>query len=722
MRGHHEVVAAHAQVAHAHAREVELQGLPARTVVEGHEDADLGAGVEQSLPDRILAQRTRVGADRDAVGDHRPRLAEVRRLVEQRAVVIELVARRGHVRRSRRMWRGLDLRHAREAGHRRRRHVLPGRAVVAREVHQPVVGSRPEDPRLPRRLGQGVDRRIPLGAGHVAAHRPARALHRLEVVQREVGGDLLPALPLVARAPDVLARHEQCRRIVRREHHRKGPLEALRHVLHRPAVVVAQPDRDVAPLSGALVISREVAHVATAVRDVVVARVNGDVGIFAAGHRPPVALRDRPIVGPAGDRHRAVVLLRTVQPVRELAVREHMIELRRRLVVDAAPRGAPVETHRAAAVVGIDQPIAVGRRHPHLVGIAVRHAHHAERLAAVDRAVHLQVHHVDDVGVGRVGGDRGVIERPDDKFLVAVGALPGGAAVVTAKDAARRVGGLDVGVDALGVRGAHGDADLADHAARHAGIERQFGPAVPAVGGLPEAAAPRAGVQAPGQALEFPHAREQDARVRGVDAQVGRAGAVVQEQHAFPRRPAIGRAKDAPLAVGPEGVTERRYPGAIGVLAVDADRGDLARFGQAKRLPALAAVGGAVDAGTIGDVLPWLPLAGADPDDIRVARRHGNRPDARDVGHAIRDVLPTRAGIGRFPDAAVDRAKVEDERTRRVSGHGDRPAAAEGADQPPAQRLEGAIGARAVGIDRRVVDGTGRRRRPGGALGAGGHR
>src|SRR6185369_1920809 len=53
--GDDEVVALHDQVADGDGREVELEGLPARAVVEGDEHAGLGPRVEQALAPGILA-------------------------------------------------------------------------------------------------------------------------------------------------------------------------------------------------------------------------------------------------------------------------------------------------------------------------------------------------------------------------------------------------------------------------------------------------------------------------------------------------------------------------------------------------------------------------------------------------------------------------------------------------------------------------------------------
>ena len=96
-------------------RQVQLERLPVRAVVERDEHAELGAGVQQALAIRILTHDARRPVRRNAVlavGQPRPGLAVVVGAVDVRLVVAEQVTVRREVRRSLAMRRGLDELHA----------------------------------------------------------------------------------------------------------------------------------------------------------------------------------------------------------------------------------------------------------------------------------------------------------------------------------------------------------------------------------------------------------------------------------------------------------------------------------------------------------------------------------------------------------------------------------------------------------------------------------
>ena len=334
MRGRHEIVGVDAQVAHTHARQVELQRLPPRAVVHRDVHAGLRCSEQQTAPDDVLPDRARVRSHGNARVDARPRPAVIVRPVQIRTEVVELVARGGHVRDRRVVARRLDAIHARVLRHPLRRHLLPAPASVARDVHAPVVRTRPQQPLRRRRLGQRIYGRVPLRARHVAVDIAAAAAERRGVGVAEIGRDPFPRASLVVRPPHILRRDIERARIVRRQQYGEGPLEAVGHVLRRHSIVVAEPDADVAALSGTLVVARENTGVAAAVGDIRVARVHGDVRVLAAGHSPPVALADDAVVGPRRNADGRVVLLRAVETIRPLRIGDDVIELRRRLVHD----------------------------------------------------------------------------------------------------------------------------------------------------------------------------------------------------------------------------------------------------------------------------------------------------------------------------------------------------------------------------------------------------
>src|SRR3546814_8884976 len=90
-------------------------------------------------------------------------------------------------------------------GHRLRRDVGPGLAVVAGDVHQAVVGRCPDLAAAMLGFVHAGAARMHLGAGGVAGQRPAGIVLPVGIVTAEVRRDRLPAHPLVAGAEHVVA-------------------------------------------------------------------------------------------------------------------------------------------------------------------------------------------------------------------------------------------------------------------------------------------------------------------------------------------------------------------------------------------------------------------------------------------------------------------------------------------------------------------------------------
>ena len=283
--------------------------------------------------------------------------------------------------------------------------------------------------------------------------RATGALERVGIVRGEIWRDLLPAGAFSPRTPHVLRRDVERGRIVGRDQHRESPLETLGHIGRTPAVVVAHGHRDVALLSATVIVARERAHVAAAVGDQRIARINGDRCVLAAGHAVVVAFTDLAIVGPARDGNGGVVLLRAVNAVRELVVGSDVIELRGGLIVDAGPGGASIETDCAAAIIRIDDPPGVLRIDPERMRVAVRHVDLSERLATIDRAIDGEVHDVHRVFVLRIGGHERVVPRAHPEARIGGGAFPRVAGVVRTENASAGIFGFDTGEDAARIGG-----------------------------------------------------------------------------------------------------------------------------------------------------------------------------------------------------------------------------------------------------------------------------
>ena len=147
---------------------------------------------------------------------------------------------------------------------------------------------------------------------------------------------------------------------------------------------------------------------------------------------------------------------------------------------------------------------------------------------------------------------------------------------------------------------------------RHAGVPRDLGPGVAAVGRLEHAAARAAGRHGVLLAEGLPERRVEDVRVVPVDHEVDRAGALVAEEDALPAVAAVGRTEDAPLLARHPILAERRDVDNGRIGRVDADLGDAVRVAEPDVLPGGARVAAAVDAVAGQDVAANARLAGAD--------------------------------------------------------------------------------------------------------------
>ena len=322
--------------------------------------------------------------------------------------------------------------------------------------------------------------------------------------------------------------------------------------------------------------------------------------------------------------------------------------------------------------------------------VAVRHAHLLEGVAAIDRPVRAEIEIVDDVRIRRIRGEQPVVPGAHHEILIAVHAVPTPAGILRAVDAAERIVGrcLDIRVDAIRHRGAHRHADAPDRDIRHSGIVGELRPRFARVGALPQSALAAATAEAPRKALKAPHRRVENARIRRIHRQIDCARAVVDEEHALPRRAAIARVIDATLGVRAERVTEGGDEDVVRILRIDSHRRDLLRLLEADVLPVPAAVGRAVHAVAVREILAEVGLARPDVDDVVIRRRDGDRTDGCYRGVVIGDVVPGGAGVDGLPDATVHRAHVEGARLHGIARHRDRAPAAKGAHEAPLHRAQ----------------------------------
>src|SRR5690606_14656445 len=264
---------------------------------------------------------------------------------------------------------------------------------------------------------------------------------------------------------------------------------------------------------------------------------------------------------------------------------------------------------------------------------------------------------------------------------------PGRAVVIGAVDRALLV--LDHRPDSPRLRAGGCQPDLAvDALLRQARVAADVLPGVAAVEGAEDLAALAARRHVVRTAARLPGTGVEDARVRRVHRDLVNPGIFADEEDALPGLAAVGRAVQPAVRIGTEDVAERRDVDDVRVRGVDRDLADVAGRLQAHVLPALSGIGGLVDAVAARDVAADRRLAHPDIDHVRVRRRDLQRADRGVLEVAVGDVVPARAGVVRFPDAAAGRAEVVDIPILSHPTHGDHAAASMRADQPVLHRLE----------------------------------
>ena len=545
-------------------------------------------------------------------------------------------------------------------------------------MDEAVVGARPEEPAVERRRRERVDD-APLSLSRLLRvavladarrHVPARA--------REVGADRFPGAPAVRRLPDGVRREVEDARVDGREQDR---LRAQHPVARGPQ----RARGDVLRLAGAPVVARELA----AVDDVGVERVGRDVAVLLDRHRVPVAEGDPPVVRAARDTGRAALLLAAADAVRERVVRADVVELRRRLVVPAAPALAGV--HRD------DGPL-VGREDHHLRPLGVdpdplvvvparRAAEAGERLPAVRRLPRHDRRDEHDVGILRVDSHLGGVRGPGDDAGIGVHARPGLARVVGAVDP-RLLAGLDGGEEAAREARGHRHPDPPEALGERRQPLRERPPRLAAVRRLVEAAAGSRELAVLPRPLPcLPERRVDDVGILRIESHVRRAGVGIAIEDLKERVAAVRRLEDPALLVRSVGVAEHGDEQPVRVAGIDDDLRDLLPVAEAEVRPRPAAVPRAVDPVARREVGPLHPLAAADVDHVGVRRRDRDGPDrARRL--VVEDRLPRAAVVGRLPDAAVDDADVEEPGPAGDAGRRLRAAGAERADAAPAHLAE----------------------------------
>ena len=133
-------------------------------------------------------------------------------------------------------------------------------------------------------------------------------------------------------------------------------------------------------------------------------------------------------------------------------------------------------------------------------------------------------------------------------------------------------------------------------------------------------------------------------------------------------------------------MTQRRHVDQIGVLRVDPDAGDLTRIVETHMGPALAGVGGTVDADSRRDVPPGAGRARTYEDYVGIRFGDGDGTHRRGGKMLVGDVLPAHAGVGGLPYPASGGAHVVGLEVTAHTGDRRHPAATVGTDEAELHR------------------------------------
>ncbi len=587
--------------------------------------------------------------------------------------------------------------------------VLPGGAVVAGDVHEPVVATGPDHAFFMGRfqdIGEGT---IVLGAhGFVGIGATAFAL-LFFFVAGEVGGDFLPGFAHVLGFQQDLGAVVEGTRLVFGPDDGCIPVVAVFHVLGVHAQVLDGGGHDVGTGAGFGVQHFNGTLVAAAHDVAGVVGIEGQESAFAACGSGPGSGGDAAATQfAAGDGEGGIVLLPGVDMVGELVIDVDAVKLCGGHVALGRPGFAEVDGDGSAAVVGDDHIFGVVGVNPQVVVIAVGAVKVLPGFASVERAQGGRAEDVNGVVVFGVGKQFDVVPGALDEAVVVGHARPAFAGVVRNKQAAEFFVGVafDEGVNAVGVGAAHGDRHFT-HFFGQTGFH--FVPGLAAIDGFIEPAAGAAADHFPGQAAVFPHCGVEHAGVVHVHRQFDTAGLVADIQDFSPGLAAVGGFIDAAFGgfaiQGALGGYEHR----VGVFGVDGDAGNMLGAFQPHFLPGFAGVGRFIyPIPVVGHDAPGRMLAHAHVNDVGIAFRHSDGAHRAGGKKAVGDVFPGEAHIGGFPHAASGGAHVVGGDIANDAGGGHGAAAAEWADAAPFHRLEqGVVIGRSRGGRRRGWSGSG---------------
>src|SRR5262245_43763315 len=361
-----------------------------------------------------------------------------------------------------------------------------------------------------------------------------------------------------------------------------------------------------------------------------------------------------------------VVLQTGVHPVRIAAVDGDSVHLRDRDVVhadvglshvEALVQPAVADDIDVARVRRIDAKHMVIRFQTDVVGGRRRLLLEGRTaILALDDVDRGQPHALVVVGID---GRLAVVHRPR---IGRAHPLPGGTGILGPIRAARR-GVLDGGDEHVGLRARQRQADASLVAGRDAVLELL--PRSAGVDALVDGAAWTAAVEPERLAQALIGRGIEHLGIAWIHHEIRRAGERIHEEHLGPRATRIRRLEDTALGVFSPEVPHRRNVGDIRIRGIEHDAADRTRIVQTEIRPRVAAVSGPVHAAAPGRALTIVVLAGAGPDNLRIALEDRERAEGV-VRLGAEHILPGDTVVDRLPDAAARGSYIQDGRILRI--------------------------------------------------------
>ena len=321
-------------------------------------------------------------------------------------------------------------------------------------------------------------------------------------------------------------------------------------------------------------------------------------------------------------------MLSAINPIWELVVGDHMVELRGRLVVPGTPGGPAIHRDGRALIAGQQDDFGMFGIDPDgvIIVAAGRAFDGRESLPCVRRAIRGSVRHVDDVFVLGIHAHAGEVGSAPGNALLRVHALPGCSRVVGAIECARFR--FHQRVHAVRIRGCDPDANPSEPFRRSGKPTRELLPGAaairgfekPARGTTPFAVFPRPLARCPQNRVDI-------VGIGGIECQIYRAGVLILIKHLLPSLAAVGGAKHAALHIGTIRMAKHGHENAVRIARVHQNRRNLLSIPQSKMPPGFARIGGFVHSVANREIRPLHTLAAANINDIRLRRSDSDCTD-----------------------------------------------------------------------------------------------